>query len=578
MTQEQTTVNQIRTALSGLGKTTTCAGDLLQQGTLSADQAQAVITLMALAGATPQTALSQYDNGERAGYSAGAHNTQACKIEDLLKKIEETITAEKKTAEDNFTNDSADILKDKTDAYAAAEAIYTALETKHTKLVGDAAADKNTKCDDLLPKALQAKNTAVAEYDTANSNHESAKSTRTSEIATATTTRDNALTEADGFYTERDTAITTDHDAEIARLDATIAECDQITKLVDKMSFTASALLQAKAQGVADNSYRTANSADEKTSILELVDSLIAQVVTERARAAKEYLDDNSANQAEKSRADSEAASVATNDLQSLQRAVDEARTAKTAAEPELTAATQAHDDASKVHNANMDTRATAQKIQAVNTPNFQTDLDATKKVAGEILAKQQELHVKCELSKKYITITKDYVTLIQTAASSVSSNALSTTVNTAVSVTDSYTAAGTAAMIASAHTKLKEQLSKETKAERERCRLQGVDNPGCHADETGTTAWDHKTHVNVANHADTNAMGQNQQYDANGEPVASSRRLLSAQTLGSVITDILTQVTAEETRIKTECDAQEAAFNSQHVDTGPEFTCGFVS
>jgi len=197
------------------------------------------------------------------------------------------------------------------------------------------------------------------------------------------------------------------------------------------------------------------------------------------------------------------------------------------------------------------------------------------------ILAKQQELHLKCELSKKYITITKDYVTMIQTAASSVSSSALENTVNSAVSVTDSYTAAGTAGMIASAHTKLKEQLKKETTAERERCRLQGVDNPSeCHADEAGTTAWNHNSHVDVANHADTNNMGQNQQYDANGEPVddddeqapqeavATSRRLLSAQTLGSVITDILTQVTAEENRVATTCDLQEAAFTSQHVDT----------
>merc|ERR1712086_1026741 len=56
-------------------------------------------------------------------------------------------------------------------------------------------------------------------------------------------------------------------------------------------------------------------------------------------------------------------------------------------------------------------------------------------------------------------------------------------------------------------------------------------------------------------------------QYDANGEAVAG-RRLLSAQTLGSVIETILSQINDEQTRVNTECSAQEAAFTAQHVDT----------
>merc|ERR1712166_1577682 len=240
---------------------------------------------------------------------------------------------------------------------------------------------------------------------------------------------------------------------------------------------------------------------------------------------------------------------------------------AKVAAEPELAAATAAHDEASQVHNANMDTRATAQKIQATNTPNFQKDLDETQAVADKILAKQEELHLKCKLSSKYLEITEGYVTLIQTAASSVSTNALDTTVNSAVSIEDSYMAAGTADMIADAHQMIKEQLSKETTSERERCRLEGVDGPGCHEDEVGTTAWDHDTHVDVDNHDNTAGMGDNQQYDANGEAV-SGRRLLSTQTLGSVIETILSQINDEQTRVTTECSAQEAAFTAQHVDT----------
>merc|ERR1712086_1240212 len=163
--------------------------------------------------------------------------------------------------------------------------------------------------------------------------------------------------------------------------------------------------------------------------------------------------------------------------------------------------------------------------------------------------------------------ITEGYVTLIQTAASSVSTNALSTTVNSAVSVDDSYTAADTAGMIASAHSSIKAQLAKETDAERARCRLQGVDGPGCHEDEVGTEAWDHDTHVDVDNHENTAGMGANQQYDANGEAVAG-RRLLSAQTLGSVIETILSQINDEQTRVGIECAKQEATFNGQKIDT----------
>merc|ERR1712195_229138 len=127
--------------------------------------------------------------------------------------------------------------------------------------------------------------------------------------------------------------------------------------------------------------------------------------------------------------------------------------------------------------------------------------------------------------------------------------------------------AVGTADMIADAHQMIKEQLSEETSAERARCRLEGVDGPGCHEDEVGTEAWDHDTHADVANHANTAGMGKNQQYDTNGEEV-SGRRLLSAQTLGSVVDTILSQIGAEQTRVNDECAAQEAAFTSQHVDT----------
>merc|ERR1712086_1071332 len=73
----------------------------------------------------------------------------------------------------------------------------------------------------------------------------------------------------------------------------------------------------------------------------------------------------------------------------------------------------------------------------------------------------------------------------------------------------------------------------------------------------------------------DTTGMGENQQYDANGEAV--SRRLLQSddqsddqgppqddqgptgpQTLGSVIDAILSHISDEQGRVNDECDAQE--------------------
>merc|ERR1712195_211450 len=491
---------------------------------------------------------------------------QTCKIEDLLKEIDADIAAEKGTANSNFGSDSKDIQADKDRAYAKAEQILQACVDYHQGLVDAAKADMDNKCDVVLPAAVAARDKAQAEFDNALKLLEEAKETRKLTIQTCTATRDAALIQADKFYAERATSIRNDHAAEETRLQTTITQSDEIVKLVGTMTFTASTLLQAKTEGDVSKSYRTVDSGDEKTKIVGLIESLQTQVANERSRSAAEFLADNANNEAEKARADDEAATVAKADIDSLQAAVDAARDAKTAAEPELAAATLAHQEASDIHNANMDTRATAQKIQTTNTPNFQKDLEQTQAIADKILAKQEELHLKCKLSEKYLEITQGYVTLIQTAASSVSTSALGTTVNNAVSVDDSYTAADTVGMIANAHQSIKAQLAKETDAERARCRLEGVDSPGCHKSEAGTEAWDHDTHVDVDNHADAAGMGENQQYDANGE--VASRRLLSAQTLGSVVSTILSQIDAEQTRVGIECAKQEATFNGQQIDT----------
>merc|ERR1712195_322625 len=501
LSEETATLAELREALSSLGDVSECATALLQKGTLSAEQTQAVVSLLALSGK------SQYDNAQRAGYVAGSH-TQTCKIEDLLKEIDADIVAEMGTANSNFGSDSKDIQDDKDRAYAKAEKILQDCVDYHQGLVDAAKADMDNKCDVVLPAAVAARDKAQAEFDNALKLLEEAKETRKLTIQTCTATRDAALIQADKFYAERATSIQSDHAAEETRLQTTIAQSDEIVKLVGNMTFTASTLLQAKTEGDVSKSYRTVDSGDEKTKIVGLIESLQTQVANERSRSAAEFLADNANNEAEKARADDEAAAVAKADIDSLQAAVDTARVAKTAAEPELAAATLAHQEASDIHNANMDTRATAQKIQTTNTPNFQKDLEQTQAVADKILAKQEELHLKCKLSEKYLEITQGYVTLIQTAASSVSTSALGTTVNNAVSVDDSYTAADTVGMIANAHQSIKAQLAKETDAERARCRL------------------------------------------------------------GGVVSTILSQIGAEQTRVGIECAKQEATFNGQKIDT----------
>merc|ERR1711957_1094778 len=100
LAEETATLAELREALKSLGQDASeCATDLLQKGTLSAEQTQAVVSLLALSGK------SQYDNAQRAGYVAGSH-TQTCKIEDLLKEIDADIAAEKATANSNFGSGS----------------------------------------------------------------------------------------------------------------------------------------------------------------------------------------------------------------------------------------------------------------------------------------------------------------------------------------------------------------------------------------------------------------------------------------------------------------------------------------
>merc|ERR1712166_1460190 len=226
------------------------ATHLLRKGTLSAEQTQAVVSLLALSGK------SQYDNAQRAGYVAGSH-AQTCRIEDLLKEIDADIVAEKGTANSNFGSDSEDIQDDKDRAYAKAEKILKVCVDYHQGLVDDAKADMDNKCDVVLPAAATARDKAQTEFENALKLLEEAKETRKLTIETCTATRNAALIQADKFYAERATSIRNDHAAEETRLQTTITQSDEIVKLVGTMTFTASTLLQAKTDGDVSKSYRT---------------------------------------------------------------------------------------------------------------------------------------------------------------------------------------------------------------------------------------------------------------------------------------------------------------------------------
>merc|ERR1719162_126509 len=196
LSEETATLAELREALASLGQDASeCATDLLQKGSLSAEQTKAVVSLLALSGK------SQYDNAQRAGYVAGSHD-QTCKIEDLLKEIDADIAEEVVTANSNFADDSTDIQNDKDAAYAKAEKILQDCVDYHQGLVDAAKADMHHKCDVVLPAATGARDKAQAEYDEALRLLEAAKQTRIETIATCTQTRDDALEQADAFFNE----------------------------------------------------------------------------------------------------------------------------------------------------------------------------------------------------------------------------------------------------------------------------------------------------------------------------------------------------------------------------------------
>lgn len=215
LTEERQTISQIRIELDGLNKNVSTV-EMMQDQSLTATQAQAVVSLVALAG--------QYNNGERAGY-AGSNHGQQSSIDQLLDEIENTITNEEAKVTSTFTLDMADIDSERDTSKTAAEGIHNGCVSALETPVSETNAIKLTKCgeptattascvgDSELCVAIKAHAAASDEMDTATAAHQQAtteETTRVAECAVVQTTQTEA---AEGFHTDRKAVI----DADLAK-------------------------------------------------------------------------------------------------------------------------------------------------------------------------------------------------------------------------------------------------------------------------------------------------------------------------------------------------------------------------
>lgn len=589
LNEEQGTVNEIRTLLEGLNKP---AIELLQDKTLSSEQLQAVVSLLALSG--------KYNNEERVGYG-GSNHSQTLRIKELLTNIEDTINSQLETCcgssvDSVFSRDSADIAADKASADAAAQAVFAAEELRLQTDVDTTTADKEAKCG-LLP-ALEAEKIAdCGAYDAAAAHLTAVTDNAVIVRAQCEATKTAEDEQAADWFNERELNVDTDVNAEVARLEGTIASIDQIETFVDTMTFSA-ALLQQKNIDNVPTSYRNEDSSDEKTDILSTIARLKETISNEFTRASAEYLADDTTVDNELSSSNLAATQARDTDLVKLQEQVDATNATQVSLTQPLLDASAVHASASAQHNANLDTQQGAVEIQTQNRPVFDQDLAETTTIAEQILGFQKELHNKCALASDYLTITDEYVELIQTAARNVHFDA-TTTITTGWEVEDKYE--GKAAQyIADSHADIKAHFATIVDEESARTRSEGIDESDHSAD--------------VADHALSAGMGQHTTYNTAGQ---TARRLLATgpkggaagsaggsagaeftpidessdeevggddeslpptevapvepveihSSLGQVIDAVRAKVAAEIERVNGMCSAQQAAFEAQNVD-----------
>lgn len=563
LNEEQTTVNEIRTLLEGLNKP---AVELLQDKTLSSEQLQAVVSLLALSG--------KYNNEERAGY-AGSNHSQTLRIKELLANIEDVITTQLESCcgtnvDSVFSRDSADIAADKAQADAAAQAVFDAEVLRLQTDVDTTTQDKEAKCG-LLPD-LQAEKDSDCGAAAAAAAHLTAVTDNAVIVrADCEETKANEDQQAADWFTERESNVDSDVDAEVTRLQGTIESIDEIEAFVDSMTFSAELLQQKNIDNV-PTSYRNEDSSDEKTDILSTIARLKETISNEFTRASGEYLADDTTVDTELSAANLAATQAKDTDLVRLQEQVDDTNATQVSMTQPLLDASAVHAAASAQHNSDLDTLQTAIDIQTQNRPVFDQDLADTTAIADQIMGFQNELHNKCAMAEDYLTITQDYVQLIQTAAQKVTFDATTTTTlqqdgSVGWEVEDKYEGKADE-YIADSHTALKAHFQATVDSESARTRSEGID------------ASDHN--ADVADHELSAGMGEHTTYDTAGQ---AARRLMAAagsatapntnpveeveihSSLGDVIDAVLVKVADEVARVRGMCAGQQAEFSKQNVD-----------
>jgi len=562
LNDEQNTVNEIRTLLEGLNKP---AVELLQDKTLSSEQLQAVVSLLALSG--------KYNNADRAGY-AGSNHSQTLRIKELLSNIEGVITTQLESccganADSVFSRDSADIATDKAQADAAAQAVFAAEELRLQTDVDTTTQDKLAKCG-LLPDLQAEKDSDCGAADAAAAHLTAVTDNAVIVRAQCEETKTNEDQQAAGWFTERESNVDSDVDAAVATLQGTIESIVQIETFVDSMTFSA-ALLQQKNIDNVPTSYRNEDSSDEKTDILSTIARLKETIQNEFTRASAEYLADDTTVDTELSAANLAATQAKDTDLVRLQEQVDGTNATQASVTQPLLDASAVHAGASAQHNANLDTLQTSIDIQTQNRPVFDKDLADTTAIADQIMGFQNELHNKCAMAADYLTITQDYVQLIRTAAQKVTFDATTTTTlrqdgSVGWEVEDKYEGKADQ-YIADSHTALKAHFQATVGSESARTRSEGIDESDHSAD--------------VADHELSAGMGEHTTYDTSGQ---TARRLMAGSadgpkefspggpvgihdSLGDVIDAVLEKVADEIARVHGMCEDQQAEFSKQNVD-----------
>jgi hypothetical protein len=405
---ESNTVAALRGALEGLNKEVT-VGQLLQDNTLSSSQRSKVQELVTMA--------SKYNNTANPGY-AGSTHSQKQTIEDLLTEIETKIATEITQVNTNFDTDTNEIATDKSNADSQADASYnTNADLLQSKV--NMEQSEFDRLSGVHESMVQHQTDKQTNYDHALSDYGAAVETQEETVLQAELKKTADDTEADSFFTERQSTIATEHQNEVDEFDKSITSANTIIELIGKMTFGASQLMQYDQDR---QTYRDSDNSDTKVRVLALIDSMKTQCGAEKTRCGSEFLNDSNANNAEKTQSDQRATDLATTQKAELAQAVTNARHENTAASAVLRTENAHHATISEEHNANIDTRATAESIQQLNTVTFNADYAKSEALAKQVNAEEQEIiDGKSQTVEFYLKQEKSHLNSIKQMLSSLS-------------------------------------------------------------------------------------------------------------------------------------------------------------